>query len=41
MNVCRNCNPGEACFVPDEYRVYGVDEYDLVSGEENMMQEIY
>jgi len=41
MNVCRNCNPGEACFVPDEYRVFGVEEYDLVNGEDNMMQEIY
>merc|ERR1719215_1973756 len=40
MNVCRNCNPGEACFVPDEYLVYGVDEFGKVSGEENMMQEI-
>ena len=40
MNVCRNCNPGEACFVPDQYLVYGVDEYGEVSGEENMMQEI-
>ena len=33
MNICRNCNPGEACFVPDEYMVYGVDEYDTVAGE--------
>lgn len=41
MSMCRNCNPGEACFIPDEYRVYGVEEYDLVSGEDNMMQEIY
>lgn len=41
MSMCRNCNPGEACFIPDEYRVFGVDEYDLVSGEDNMMQEIY
>ena len=40
MNVCRNCNPGEACFVPDQYLVYGVDEFGHVSGEENMMQEI-
>jgi len=40
MNVCRNCNPGEACFVPDQYLVYGVDEFGEVSGEENMMQEI-
>ena len=41
MNVCRNCNPGEACFVPDQYLVYGVDEFGHVAGEENMMQEIY
>ena len=41
MNVCRNCNPGEACFVPDEYLVYGVDEFGHVAGEDNMMQEIY
>jgi cathepsin X len=40
MNVCRNCNPGEACFVPDQYLVYGVDQFGEVSGEENMMQEI-
>ena len=33
MNVCRNCNPGEACFVPDQYLVYGVDEFGEVSGE--------
>jgi len=41
MNVCRNCNPGEACFVPDNYLVYGVDEFGTVSGEQNMLQEIY
>ena len=41
MNKCRNCNPGEACFVPDQYLVYGVDEFGQVSGEEEMMQEIY
>ena len=41
MTKCRNCNPGEACFVPDQYLVYGVDEFGTVAGEENMMQEIY
>lgn len=41
MEKCRNCNPGEACFVPDEYPVYHAAEYGNVSGEENMMQEIY
>ena len=41
MNICRNCNPGEACVIPDKYRVFQVDEYAHFSGEENMMQEIY
>lgn len=41
MISCRNCNPGEACFVPDQYHVYGVDEYAKVTGEEAMKQEIY
>lgn len=41
MNVCRDCTPGNACVVPDSYHVYGVDEFGHVSGEENMMQEIY
>jgi cathepsin X len=41
MNICRDCAPGEACKVPDEYLVYGVDQFGEVIGEENMMQEIY
>ena len=41
INVCRNCNPGEACFVPDKYHVYGVDEYGTVTGEQDMLQELY
>jgi len=41
MAVCENCMPGEPCFVPDEYLVYGTEEYGKVSGEEAMMQEIY
>ena len=41
MNICRNCNPGEACFVPDQYLVYQADEFGHVTGEEAMMQEIY
>ena len=36
MNICRNCNPGEACFIPDEYLYYQVDEFDTISGEEAM-----
>ena len=37
MEHCRNCNPGEACFVPDEYKVYSADQYGNVKGEDNMM----
>ena len=41
MEMCRNCEPGEACFVPAEYYTYGVEEYGLVKGEQDMMNEIY
>ena len=41
MTVCRNCNPGEACFVPDKYLTYNVEEYGEVKGETAMVQEIY
>ena len=42
MTVCRNCSPdGNACYIPDSYLVYGVEEYGTVTGEHNMMQEIY
>ena len=37
---CRNCNPGEACYIPDKYRVYGVEEYGECIGEEAMKQEL-
>jgi cathepsin X len=38
---CKNCNPHEPCFVPDEYPIYKVSEYGHVIGEEAMMKEIY
>ena len=41
ITVCKNCMPNEPCFVPDEYKVYGTEEYGQVSGEEAMMQEIF
>lgn len=41
MMKCRDCHPGEACFIPEEYKVYHSEEYGHVSGEEAMMQEIY
>jgi cathepsin X len=40
MQVARDCHPSEACFVPDQYKIYGTDEFGAVSGEENMKQEI-
>lgn len=39
--MCKNCQPHEDCFVPDEYFVYRVEEYGQISGEDAMMQEIY
>ena len=41
MQLCRNCEPGEACYVPEKYRVYQVDEFGTVTGEEDMKQELY
>lgn len=41
MEICRNCSPGTACFIPDKYQVYGVENYGHVTGEADMMQEIY
>ena len=38
--MCRNCEPGEACYVPPSYYQYGVDEYGHVKGEEAMMNEL-
>jgi len=33
MSYCKNCNPGEACFIPDDYYTYGVDEFGHIQGE--------
>lgn len=41
MSRCRNCEPGEACYIPDKYFYYEIDSYGSVSGEEAMMNEIY
>ena len=38
--MCRNCEPGQACYIPEQYYVYRVDEYGHVRGEENMMNEL-
>jgi len=41
MSYCRDCHPGEACFVPDEYYVYQVEEFGPAVGEQAMMNEIH
>ena len=41
ITMCRNCDPHEPCFIPDEYKVYGVEEFAHFEGEQAMMQEIY
>jgi cathepsin X len=33
VTICRNCNPFEPCFIPDEYNVYRVDEFGHFEGE--------
>jgi len=39
--MCENCSPGKPCFAQDNYKFYHSDEYGHVTGEQNMMQEIY
>jgi cathepsin X len=41
MQICKNCNPYEDCFIPDTYNIYRADEFGVVKGEAAMMQEIY
>jgi len=41
--ICENCShlKSKGCWAQDNYKVYRVDEYGSVSGEQDMMQEIY
>lgn len=39
--MCENCSPDGHCWNQDNYKVYKTDEYGKVSGEQDMMQEIY
>lgn len=41
INVCRNCQPGQGCFAQTNFTTYYVDEYGPVSGEKEMMSEIF
>jgi len=34
MVKCQNCMPNKPCFVPDEYKIYQVDEFGMVEGGE-------
>jgi cathepsin X len=31
MILARDCHPGEACFVPDSYYIYGVSSFDWIT----------
>jgi len=41
MSYCRDCKPGQACFIPEKYYIYQIEEYGGVKGEAAMMNEIY
>jgi hypothetical protein len=41
MNICRDCKPNEACFIPSEYATYKVDEFGFRHGEEAIMNELF
>ena len=41
MNRCRDCTMGQGCHAIQNYTKYYVEEYGSVSGEENMMKEIF
>ena len=34
---CKNCMPGKGCWAQEKAKIYGVDEFGEVTGEENMM----
>ena len=41
MVKCKNCDPHEPCYIPDEYPIYQIDQFGHFYGEKEMMQEIY
>ena len=41
MNRCRDCTMGQGCHAIQNYTKYYVEEFGSVSGEENMMKEIF
>ena len=40
MIKCKNCLPGRGCWAQERAKIYGIDEYGEVKGEEDMMNEI-
>jgi cathepsin X len=41
MVKCKNCDPHEPCYIPDEYYVYGVGNFaEITGGEQEMMQQL-
>ncbi|KAL4480109.1 hypothetical protein ABPG74_020625 [Tetrahymena malaccensis] len=38
---CKNCLPGKGCWAQDNAKIYSIEEHGQVSGEQNMMQEIF
>ena len=38
---CKNCLPGKGCWAQQRAKIYSVSEYGNVTGEENMINEIY
>jgi len=41
MSFCRDCSPGQACFIPEKYRTYTVSEFGRIDGELAVMNELY
>ena len=41
FNICRDCGHDYPCYAVQNYTKYYVEEFGEVSGEENMMKEIY
>lgn len=39
--ICNECTPGSGCAVPKKYNQYKISAYGAVSGEADMMKEIY
>ena len=37
---CKNCMPGQGCWAQERAKIYGVNEFGEINGEENMMNEI-